>query len=267
VLLGYIIERLTGKTYAEELNKRITSKIGLADTYYGTKTNPAKNEAYPYNYAGQWTPAIETDMSIPGGGGSIISTPTDLIKFIDALFAGKLVSPASLQLMKTIRDSYGMGMANMSFYDKKGYGHAGSIDGFNNGLSYFPQEKMAIAYTCNGVRYSVNDVTVGALSIYFNRPFVIPDFNEYKTITLNTADLDKYLGNYSSTQIPVKMAVTKSNNTLFAQPTGQLAAPLETKGGDKFVYASAGATLQFDPAKKTFTLMQGGKTYLFTKAD
>ncbi|MGF7041573.1 serine hydrolase domain-containing protein [Mucilaginibacter lappiensis] len=52
VLLGYIIEKLTGKTYAEELKKRVTSKIGLADTYYGNKVNPAKNEAYSYNYPG-----------------------------------------------------------------------------------------------------------------------------------------------------------------------------------------------------------------------
>jgi CubicO group peptidase (beta-lactamase class C family) len=51
VLLGYIIEKLTGKPYAEELKKRVTSKIGLADTYYGTKANLAKNEAYSYDYS------------------------------------------------------------------------------------------------------------------------------------------------------------------------------------------------------------------------
>ncbi|MDB5285573.1 MAG: hypothetical protein JWR05_522 [Mucilaginibacter sp.] len=168
VLLGYIIEKLTGKTYAEELKKRVTSKIGLADTYYGTKANPAKNEAYSYNYSGQWTQIPETDMSIPGGAGAVVSTPTDLIKFINALFAGKLISRASLELMKTMKDNYGMAMFTIPFYDKKGFGHTGGIDGFSSLLIYLPEDKLAVAYISNGVRYSTNDVVLGALSIYFN---------------------------------------------------------------------------------------------------
>jgi D-alanyl-D-alanine carboxypeptidase len=264
VLLGYIIEKLTGKTYAEELKKRVTSKIGLAQTYYGTKANSTKNEVYSYNYPGQWTQMPETDMSIPGGAGAIVSTPADLVKFINALFEGKLISPASLELMKAVRDNYGMAMFAMPFDDKKGYGHGGGIDGFLSLLIYLPQEKLAIAYTSNGTRYSYSDVLMGALSIYFNKPFTIPEF---KTITLNTTDLDKYIGKYSGTQIPLKVTITKKNATLFAQATGQSAFPMEAKGENKFVYASAGATLQFEPSKKTFTLIQGGTTYLFTKTD
>ena len=262
VLLGYIIEKLTGKTYAEELKKRVTSKIGLADTYYGTKANPARNEAYSYNYPGQWTQMPETDMSIPGGAGAIVSTPTDLVKFINALFAGKLISPANLELMKTMKDNFGMAMITIPFYDKKGFGHTGGIDGFSSLLAYFPEDKLAIAYTSNGVRYSTNDVIIGALSIYFNKPFVIPEF---KTITLTTTDLDKYVGKYTSSQTPLKIAITKNNTELFAQGTGQAAFPLEAKGGDKFTYA--GITLQFEPTKQDFILTQGGVTRLFTKTD
>ena len=264
VLLGYIIEKITGKSYPEELKKRITSKIGMAETYYGTKANPVKNEAYSYSYVTQWAQMPETDMSIPGGAGAIVSTPADLTKFINALFAGKLISQASLEMMKTMKDNYGMAMFTIPFYEKKGYGHTGGIDGFSSLLVYFPEDRLAIAYTSNGVRYSTNDVVIGALSIYFNRPFTIPEF---KTITLNTADLDKYLGNYSSTQMPLKIAITKNNTTLFGQATGQGAFPLEAKGGDKFVYAASGLTLQFDPAKNSFTLSQGGATYLFTKTN
>jgi len=264
VLLGYIIEKLTGKTYAEELKTRVTSKIGLTDTYYGAKINPAKNEAYSYNYAGQWIPATETDMSIPGGAGAIVSTPTDLVKFIDALFAGKLISPASLELMKTMKDNYGMAMYTMPFYDEKGYGHGGDIDGFHGVLFYFPQEKLAIAYISNGTRYPNSNVVIAALSTYFNKPFTIPEF---KTIILSPADLDKYLGKYTSTQMPLKFTITKSNSTLFAQPVGQDAAPLEATGDNRFVFGGIGATFQFEPAKKTFSLTLGGKTYLFTKID
>ncbi|QTE38617.1 serine hydrolase domain-containing protein [Mucilaginibacter gossypii] len=264
VLLGYIIEKLTGKTYGEELKKRVTSKIGLTQTYYGTKANSTKNEAYSYIYQGQWTQMPETDMSIPGGAGAIVSTPADLVKFINALFEGKLISAANLELMTTMRDSYGMAMFAMPFYDIKGYGHSGGIDGFLSLLLYLPKEKIAIAYTSNGTRYSYNDVVMGALNIYFNKSFTIPEF---KTITLNSAELDKYVGEYSSTQIPLKITITKKDITLFAQASGQSAFPMEAKGDNKFVYASADATFQFEPDKRRFTLIQKGNTYLFNKTD
>jgi D-alanyl-D-alanine carboxypeptidase len=268
VLLGYIIEKLTGKTYAEELRNRVTSKIGLADTYYGTKANPAKNESYSYDYAPQWTQVSETDLSIPAGAGAVVSTPADLVKFINALFAGKLISPANLERMETMKDNYGMAMFIIPFYDKKGYGHSGEMDGFSSLLIYFPQEKLAIAYTSNGARYSTFDVVKGALSIYFNRPFTIPEFKE---ITLNATDLNKYVGKYSSTQIPIKIAITEKNKTLYAQAAGPgafpRALPLEAKGAHKFTYSVYDITLQFDTAKNSFSLIQGGSTNLFTKAN
>jgi len=262
VLLGYIIEKITGHSYANELKKRIISKIGLTDTYYGGKTNSANNEAYSFVYNGGWQQQPETDMSIPGGAGGIVSTPTDLVKFIEALFGGKLVSQSSLDQMQNIRENYGMAMLTIPFNEKTSYGHGGSIDSFLSMVSYFPEDKVAVAYISNGAVYAPNDVMIGVLSIYFNKPFVIPSF---KTITLKTEDLDKYLGNYSSAQMPLKITITKNNTTLIAQATGQPQLPLEAVEPDKFVFNQAGVTMLFNPAKEEFTVLQGGNTYLFTK--
>ncbi|MCO5949132.1 serine hydrolase domain-containing protein [Mucilaginibacter flavidus] len=262
VLLGYIIEKITGHPYADELKKRIISKIGLADTYYGGKTNSADNEAYSFVYNGNWQQQPETDMSVPGGAGAIVSTPTDLVKFIEALFGGKLVSQSNLDKMQTMRENYGMAMLTIPFNDKTSYGHGGSIDSFLSMVSYFPEDKMAVAYISNGAVYAPNDVMIGVLSIYFNEPFVIPSF---KTANLKTEDLDKYLGEYSSTQLPLKITVTKNNTTLMAQATGQSQFPLETVDTDKFVFTQAGITMIFNPAKGEFTLLQGGQNYLFMK--
>ncbi|WP_259066501.1 serine hydrolase domain-containing protein [Mucilaginibacter sp. X4EP1] len=264
VLLGYIIEKITGKSYSEELKKRITSKIGLEDTYYGGKANPLKNEAYSYNYVAKWEQLSETDMSTVGGAGAIVSTPTDLVKFIDALFADKLISGANLENMEMMKDNFGMAMIIIPFEDKKGYGHNGGIDGFLSQLAYFPVDKLAIAYTANGVRSSTTDIVIGALSIYYNKPFVMP---EYKTIALSNIDLDKYLGNYTSSQVALKIAITKNGTTLIGQATGQNANPLDAMGNDKFLLKSAGAIFQFDTTKHTFTLSQRGTTYLFTKVN
>jgi CubicO group peptidase (beta-lactamase class C family) len=108
VLLGFIVEKITGKTYEEALEQRITSKIGLTNTYYGGKTNPSNREAFSYSLDSNWTQEPETDMSIPGGAGAILSTPVELDLFISNLFMNKLIKPASLEQMKTIKDKYGM---------------------------------------------------------------------------------------------------------------------------------------------------------------
>lgn len=262
VLLGYIIEKITKKTYSEELKERIVSKIGLKDTYYGGKTSVKNNEARSYAFAVKWMPAEETDISIFSGAGAILSTPTDLTKFIEALFAGKLISKDHLNLMKTLNDNYGMAMFETDFDGKKGYGHDGGIDLFRSTLTYFPGQKLAIAYCSNNGAYSFDKVKEAALSIYFNKPFTFPEF---KTIPIKPEVLDKYLGVYSTKQMPSKITITRNNNTLIAQGTGQPQFVLEPVAQDRFTVSEVGTILDFEPGKNRFVLEQGNSEMYFTK--
>ncbi|MGZ9735676.1 hypothetical protein [Flavobacterium sp. GNP002] len=116
--------------------------------------------------------------------------------------------------MITLQDNYGMGIFQIPFYDKKGFGHTGGIDEFRSVLYYFPEDKIAVALTSNGKTYDNNNIIIAALSIYFNKPFVIPTF---KKIELKTEDLDPYLGEYSDAGFPMKITITKDNLKLFAQ--------------------------------------------------
>lgn len=262
ILLGYIIEKLDKRPYAASLKQRIVSKVNLTSTYCGGKINAANNEAYSYNWQGSWQPDTETDMSIPGGAGVLVSTSTDLVKFMHALFTGKLVSNKSLTQMKTIHDGYGMNFFPYNFYGQTGYGHNGGIDGFQSQAVYYPADNVAVSYLANGVNYSLNTMMIGVLSILHNRPYTIPDF---KTITVKSEDLDKYLGVYASTQIPLKITITKKGAVLVAQATGQSSFEMEAAGPNKFKFDVAGITLTFDPDKNQMTLLQGGGTYTFTK--
>jgi D-alanyl-D-alanine carboxypeptidase len=176
ILLGYIIEKISGQNYSQNLEKRITFRLGLRNTYYGNKADIRKNECFSYQYNGAWKQMPETDMSIPGGAGALVSTPTDLTKFIEALFGLKMVSKNSLEQMKTIKDRIGMGMFPIPFYDQKGFGHKGGIDGFASNVIYFPDDSLALAYCTNGVVFPMNDILIGVLSIYYNRDYKIPTF-------------------------------------------------------------------------------------------
>jgi len=266
-LLGLIIEKLTGKPYEEALKERITSKIGLKDTYTATGSiDVNKNESLTYlNVGGDWKQVPETHPSILFGGGAIVSTPNDLAKFIQALFDGKIVSKENLDQMKTIRvgDGLGLGMEPVTFAGKTFYGHAGGGDNYGAWLSYEPEEKLAVAYTTNAKVYPVKDIVSGVIDIYYNKPFTIPAL---ESLAISPEVLDKYVGVYSSPEAPVKWTITRDGGTLFFQPPGaQSAVPLEATAQDKFQIQGA-AVFEFDAAKNQMIIKRrGGQERVLTK--
>ena len=172
VILGYVVEKLDGKPYRDALKERITRKLGLKDTYAGTgKTDVSKKESFSYSYAGDWKQYEEMDLSVPGGAAAIVSTPSDLARFIQALFDGKLISQENVNQMKN-----GMGMSEQKLGGKTVYGHSGGTDGFSSTVFYVPEEKLAVAYTANAKVYSHGKIFSGILDIYYNKPFEIPTF-------------------------------------------------------------------------------------------
>lgn len=262
VLLSFILEKTYKQSYAALLKSKITKPQGLECTYFGGKINTANNEAFSYSYEGQWKKTTETDMSIPMGAGGIVSSPTDLVKFSDALFSGKILKRESIALMETIRDNYGMGLFSQSFFDKKGYGHNGGIDRFTSVFTYFPDDHVSFALTSNGSDYNGNEVALTVLSAVYNKPFEIPDFSTY---TISAEDLLKYTGTYSSKQIPIKLTITSDGKNLIGQATGQSPLQLEASANNTFRLIKAGIVLEFNPEVKTLLLKQGGGQFSFTK--
>ena len=262
VLLSLILEKIYKKPYSEILQEKIIKPIDLKNTYVGGIINLKNNEAHSYIFENNWIKETETDLSIPLGAGAIVSTPSDLLQFAEALFNGKIISEKSLKLMETIKDDYGSGLFQMPFGAKKAFGHTGGIDGFSSNYGYFPEEKVAFALTSNGSNFTNNNIAIAVLSAVFNQPYEIPTF---KTLDLSSADLDQYLGIYSSKDIPLKITVTKNDTTLMAQATGQSAFPLVASDKNIFKFDQAGIVLEFIPATKTMILKQGGKNYNFIK--
>lgn len=263
ILLGYIIEKVGGKSYQEALKKRITSKIGLKDTYVGTgNVDVNKNESFSYRYLRGWERQPGVYLSHLFGSGALISTPNDLVRFIQALFDGKIISKQSLASMKTIRDGSGLGIETFTYNGKTFYGHTGGIDNFGAWLAFLPEEKLALAYTSNAKVYPVSKIVSGVFDIYYDKPFQIPAFD---TIEVSPEILDKYVGVYSIPGTPVKFTVTRDEATLYIQMTGQSALPLEAMAQDKFGIESAGIVFEFDAAKNQMIQKRGGRERVFTK--
>ena len=265
ILLGYILENIDHKTYAEALKDRILKKIGLKQTYHGGKINPAHGEALSYKWENGWLPDTETDMSIPGGAGALVSTPTDLVKFMTELFNGKLISKNSLKYMTTMEGGYGMDLVSYAFDTKIGYGHDGGIDGFQSQAVYYPQEKLATAFTANGVNVSLNKVMAGVLSIYFNKPYKLPTFTP---MPLQPNILEKYTGTYASKDVSYKVLFTQDSTgtaLVLKFSDGQEKLLLEADSPDTFSYDPYDVTFVFDPVTKRLNMRSGRKALVFNK--
>ena len=263
LLLGLIIEKLTGRSYGEALQERITSRIGLKDTYTATgNIDVNKNESLTYfHLGGEWKQVPETHPSLLFSAGSIVSTPNDLAKFIQALFDGKIVSKESLDRMKTMRDGDGLGMEPFTFAGKTFYGHTGGGDNYGAWLAYLPEEKLAVAYTTNAKVHPVREIMSGIVDIYYNQPFQIPTF---EAIAVSPEVLDKYVGVYSSPESPMKFTITREGTTLFFRPGAQSAVPLEATAQDKFKIEGA-VVIEFDAAKNQMTIKRRGGERVLTK--
>lgn len=259
VLLTFIAENVSEKNFSELLQEIIITPCSLKHTSVGSKINIDNNESLSYVKLSGWTLQTETDMSIPLGAGFIISTPFDLNVFLSSLFTGRIITEETLKQMMTVMDGFGFGLIRVPFYDMKGYGHTGGIDGFQANAFYFPQANVSIALTSNGVVYPLNDIIVGALSVYFGKEYKLPQFN--KSIVLTTEELDNYLGVYSTASFTLKLTISRNGNTLIAQGTGQPSFPLECVEKNKFKFDQARLELEFIPTESKMILKQNGMTF------
>jgi len=262
VLLSYILERSFNKPYGELLKEYITDPIGLKNTYFGKENNNSTTKCNSYKYLETWKLVPGTDISVPMGAGGIVSTSADLVNFSNALFGGLLLKSESLAKMMTLKENFGIGLFKVPFDNKAGYGHTGGIDGFTSVFYHFSDADISYALISNGTNYNNNDISISVLSAVYNKPYDIPTFLTFK---VKSEDLNEYLGTYSSTELPLKITVSKNNNTLIAQATGQSSFPLEATEKDIFKFNQAGIVMEFNPSEKTMLLKQGGRQFLYTK--
>ncbi len=262
LLLSYILEDIYNKSYAKILEEKISKPLELKNTYLGKKINLKQNETYSYAFLTNWQKQQETHPSVALGAGSIVSTPSDLLQFANALFSNKIISEHSVSQMAHINKSFGFGLFALPYYDKFLLGHDGKIDGFNAVFGYLPDNKIGFAHTSNGSNYDNNHVSITLLNAVFNKPIDIPSFTKYQYLS---KELDLYTGVYSKADFPLKIRIFKKGTILFAQATGQSEFSLTAIKQHQFKFDPARITMIFNPDKKELTLKQNGGIFVFKK--
>ncbi|MFN4362769.1 serine hydrolase domain-containing protein [Chryseobacterium hispalense] len=263
IILGFILEKIYKKSYAEIVKEKITKPLKLTLTEVGGKIDTSKNQAKSYQFInGKYEASSETDMSIPIGAGNIISTPRELLTFILGLEQGKIIKKENVEKMKNFVDGYGYGVIKIPFEKEWGFGHTGGIDNFSSALYYFPGLKVAMAFTTNQSSTDTNDISIKLIETALGKDFEMPGF---KTMEIPENELQKYTGTYSSPDVPLKINIFIQDKKLMAQATGQGAFPLEATSPTNFTFDMAGIEINFYPEKNQFIIMQGGTKNTFTK--
>jgi len=269
VLLGYIIEEVTGRSYSDALQEIILGPLNLTSTYFADGIDPDRNEADSFVFQqGDWQPASRTNMAIPHGAGAIVSTAEEVARFFYSLMNGEILSAESLDQMKQFEGALGLGLIRFPFGNKTFYGHNGGIDGYQSNGAYNPEEEITFAVLSNGMNYTFNDVLIGLLSITFGNDFDIPDFEERQAITLSKSDLGKYTGTYSSPNFPLNIEIFSDGGMLMAQATGQGAFPLTIYDDTTMGFEQAGIEMEFSDFSngkyRAFRFRQAGQQFDFT---
>src|SRR5690348_14997391 len=113
ILLGYLIEKISGQPYSQFVQKNIFTPLGMKDSGYDSNKAiiPHRDSGYTPNEKGELQNAGYIDMTIPLSAGALYSTTLDLLKWEQSLFVGKLISASSLQKMITpFKSDYAFGL-------------------------------------------------------------------------------------------------------------------------------------------------------------
>ncbi|PVD01825.1 peptidase M15 [Streptomyces sp. CS090A] len=143
VVVGMLIEKLTGRPVADAYQRRIIKPLGLRQTAYvhpdtRIKGTHVRGYLHPDEAGAPLVDSTEQTVSWAQSAGAVISSPADLNTFTSALMRGRLLSPATLEAMTTVTPTdgtntrfYGLGLRR---YDlscgTRVYGHTGTVQGY-----------------------------------------------------------------------------------------------------------------------------------------
>jgi CubicO group peptidase (beta-lactamase class C family) len=236
-LLGMLIEKVTGRTYADNLESLIAKPLGLSDTRYGRDDFPTPRHAHGYerDSSGQWAPGRPLSMTQPFAAGAIESTVDDLAKWTQALTDGKALDSKLLDRawtpFKPIESpsDYGYGWSIRPESGERWIAHNGGINGFQSAAVWIPEKKVYVAILRNALGGPAPDLLLRRLALEaVGRP-------EPKrvAITLAPETLDRYVGVYALSP-EAKFTISRDGNKLIAEAPNKSKVELFAEAQDKF---------------------------------
>ena len=151
VILGYIIEVISGRSYADFIADNIFQKLEMNSSQYASHSQVIENRAYGYHQKGDYVNKNYISLSLPYSSGSLMSTVDDMLKWNEALKNNSLIKAETKAkayqnhtLNKGDKINYGYGWHISTIDDSQSLEHGGSIFGFKSMGVYLPEEDIYV---------------------------------------------------------------------------------------------------------------------------
>jgi CubicO group peptidase (beta-lactamase class C family) len=263
VLLGMIIEKVTGEPYATYLQHDLFTPLALRQTSYcpTRPTDPSFAAGYSSS-GGTAKPAAFLSMTHPFSAGALCSTVRDLVIWQRALAGGRVLNARSYALM-TIADTlnsgkrlnYGFGLVPGSLGGHRSIGHGGGVHGFTTSSIYFPDDSVNVVVFSNSDR-GPDPLALNISRAVFGLPLVA---GPKPLIAVPLADVDR-------DQLPGVYDLAPPSGEKFVihvmVENGQLMTQAEGQGQGKFPLVHLGKLqfgAAFDPSLRLTFISENGK--------
>src|SRR5262249_10938253 len=156
-LLGLIIEKASGQSYADFVKANLFDRVGMPGSYYCSESAVHRHHAHGYD-TDNGTLVLKGFISHvwPYSAGSLCSTAADLTAWLTALHGGRglredsyraMTTPAVLADGTRLRYGFGVGLADIG--GRRAVAHGGGINGFLSEAEYFPDSGLSIVVLLN----------------------------------------------------------------------------------------------------------------------
>lgn len=266
-LLGVIIEKITGKTYADFIEQEIFAKLGMENSYYDSYPRIIKNRAVGYKMSPVGLQNADyLSTTIPYAAGSLISNVGDLFKWNQAVIGHKLISKESLEKAWTAyklnngeTTGYGYGWSIDKLQGTRQIQHGGGIFGFLTSALYLPEEDVFVAIFSNCNCQGPSNATTRMAAVAMGKSF------EYEPIEVSTDKLKKYEGVYQIKEGDKRTIVLKGDR-LVAKRNNSRVFNLTPVGKDEFIFEGTLTRLKFKK-KKGISITSDGEETISIKTD
>jgi len=151
-VLGYLLARINGQIYEEFVQQNIFKPLGMNDSGLMPFVSilPRRAPGYWPGSNGIENADRSFDRRIGFSAGSLYSSTEDLFRWEEALFGGRVLSPASLRKMTTpFKSDYACGLHVNRANGHLMIEHDGNNIGFNADMAYYPEERIAVVILAN----------------------------------------------------------------------------------------------------------------------
>jgi CubicO group peptidase (beta-lactamase class C family) len=248
LVLGYLLERVSGQSYADFLQENIFKPLGMNDSGLDSNVAIVPHRASGYLIGADGIENAErTNISGALSAGGLYSTTEDLLRWEEGLFGGKVLKPSSLRKMTTplkhttLNNEYACGLYINHVNGRLLIDYDGNNIGFTSEMAYYPEEALAVIVLTNLNSYTTARINtaLGAVVHRESVAFTPPP----KEIALPREVLARYVGNYEFSDGHVAFTLEGSYLIAHFGATFPLFAESETK------FFSKGWDLQFEFSK------------------